>query len=129
LTMQQGIGAVGKDLELAASVRDGMMLDIHYIFKLAQNYGWLFFNRGDPIMLITGDWNFTPYSMQFQEIQKQGFHSAFDTAGWGLGFSFPTRLPLVRIDHGFSNDAQPINAEYVRLGDADHYGLLVEWAY
>lgn len=84
-------------------------------------------SRHQPL-LITGDFNLSPYSPHFGELlERTGLSDA--RAGRGLDFTWPTFFPLlgIPIDHCLVSDELAV-AEYRRLGrfGSDHYPILVK---
>jgi vancomycin resistance protein VanJ len=49
-------------------------------------------------VIITGDFNMPPRWLACRKITSR-YRDAFRAAGWGFGYTFPTRLPLARIDY------------------------------
>ena len=54
-------------------------------------------------MLIAGDTNLPDWSWLLHGGLGR-FHDAFEQAGWGFGYTFPTQRPWMRIDRMFAND-------------------------
>lgn len=111
---------------LAAGDVDGMRGQI----------GWRLYQRdrllagldevGDLPLLFGGDFNATPDSPLFDPIRAR-FRSAFERAGWGFGYTRPTRLPWVRIDQLWVDDRWAVARCWVGpdLG-SDHLPLIAE---
>lgn len=53
----------------------------------------------DPV-IVAGDFNTPPRGILYRRM-TQLCDDAFHVSGWGVGFTYPTRLPLLRIDHLF----------------------------
>jgi vancomycin resistance protein VanJ len=53
-------------------------------------------------LLIGGDFNTTPRGAMYSSLQAK-YNNAFEQAGWGFGFTYSARLPVIRIDHVWTN--------------------------
>jgi len=51
-------------------------------------------------VIIAGDFNTPPRGVLYRRMGRH-FQDAFRVAGWGPGYSYPTRFPLMRIDYLF----------------------------
>lgn len=75
-------------------------------------------------VVVTGDFNDTPYSVVYNRIRAV-LPSTFEDAGRGFGFSYNRAPGFIRIDHQFHSPAlTPLNFEtinYVRY--SDHYPI------
>ncbi len=92
-------------------------------------------------VIITGDFNMTPYTEDHQRMQADGYIDAFQVAGRGLGYTFPNGSawggswrfvpPLLRLDYVFYDahwtalDARVL----ARSGGSDHYPMIATLAY
>jgi vancomycin resistance protein VanJ len=57
---------------------------------------------GEYPVLLGGDFN-TPADSPLAEMVHSNYQSAFDDAGWGFGYSCPSRAPWARIDQIFGS--------------------------
>jgi vancomycin resistance protein VanJ len=53
-------------------------------------------------LLIGGDFNTTPRGAMYSSLRDK-YKNAFEQAGWGFGFTYNSRLPVIRIDHVWTN--------------------------
>lgn len=53
----------------------------------------------EPVVIV-GDFNTPPRGLTYCRIAKR-YRDAFDAAGWSLGYTFRSDLPMLRIDHIF----------------------------
>jgi vancomycin resistance protein VanJ len=53
-------------------------------------------------LLIAGDFNTTPRGAMYSSLRAK-YQNAFEQAGWGLGFTYSSRVPVIRIDHVWMN--------------------------
>ncbi|MCI5135335.1 MAG: hypothetical protein D3920_09750 [Candidatus Electrothrix sp. AW2] len=86
--------------------------------------------------IFAGDFNTTDKNIPYK-IMKLHLHNAHEEAGWGFGFTFPTRarrlgafFPFLRIDHIFySNDLYAVSARTLsKSGGSDHLPIVAELA-
>lgn len=76
--------------------------------------------------LLLGDFNITDQSPYYDRIIAAGFSDAFRAKGFGLGATFPSQLPLVRIDYIFvSPHFAPLSAAVGADHGSDHRAI---WA-
>lgn len=81
---------------------------------------------GEPL-LICGDFNLSPYSPYFRRFEQQS-HTANVRLGLGLGFSWPSFMPLlgIPIDHCFRRGPLvPAAVERMEPTGSDHYPVRV----
>jgi len=52
-------------------------------------------------VLLAGDFNTPPRGILYRRLRQQ-FDDAFTRMGWGTGYTFPSRLPVMRIDYIFA---------------------------
>lgn len=82
-------------------------------------------------MLAVGDFNTPTSSSLFRDIWS-GWQSAFDTAGWGYGFTspcntsrlWPTNTPWLRIDHVLCDGAWQIHTAGIGQTDGSDHRLV-----
>jgi endonuclease/exonuclease/phosphatase (EEP) superfamily protein YafD len=85
---------------------------------------WLLGRNGEP-MVLAGDFNAPEKTWN---VRFPGFVSAHETAGRGLGWTFPRRLPILRIDHVLGNNGIQLCAyETFDAGFSDHRGQLARF--
>jgi vancomycin resistance protein VanJ len=53
-------------------------------------------------LLIAGDFNTTPRGAMYSSLRAK-YQNAFEQAGWGFGFTYSSRVPVIRIDHVWTN--------------------------
>jgi vancomycin resistance protein VanJ len=53
-------------------------------------------------VLIAGDFNTTPRGAMYSSLRAK-YQNAFEQAGWGFGFTYSSRVPVIRIDHVWTN--------------------------
>lgn len=86
----------------------------------------------DKPVIVAGDFNATVVNYPYKKI-KQHLDNAFENAGSGFGFTFPSPArrmgiftPFMRIDHIFYSRQFDIHKSYVveQSGDSDHYPVV-----
>jgi endonuclease/exonuclease/phosphatase family metal-dependent hydrolase len=71
-----------------------------------------FINSSDPT-IIMGDWNMKPESRDWRKITHE-FQDAWNIAGKGAGFTYPSLRPRSRLDYLFvSPHFRVINADII----------------
>ncbi|MDO4263601.1 MAG: endonuclease/exonuclease/phosphatase family protein [Deinococcus sp.] len=80
--------------------------------------------RGMDRVLVAGDFNTPPRGRVYRALKADSVN-AWDAAGQGFGYTFPSRAPLLRIDHVFARGLTPVHAEVLPAGGSDHRGLRV----
>lgn len=89
--------------------------------------------QGGPTLLL-GDFNASSHSALVRTLKSAGLYDAFGESGWGLGSTFPARLPdmpdtpaLIRIDYIWHTaDFTARRARIGSDGGADHLPVLAE---
>ncbi len=79
--------------------------------------------------IIAGDFNTPPAGLAYGVLRGAGLRDAFEERGWGWGYTFPARQPLLRIDYVFHTAAW--DALHCRVGatdGSDHRPVLAELA-
>jgi vancomycin resistance protein VanJ len=56
----------------------------------------------DSPLLIGGDFNTTPRGAMYSSLRAK-YQNVFEQAGWGFGFTYSSRVPVIRIDHVWTN--------------------------
>ena len=83
----------------------------------------------DGPIIMCGDFNETPMSYVYRQMQKAGFTDTFTKVGRGIKPTYAGRLPLLRIDYMWANDkVQPLRFDRLRLKASDHYPIIMEFA-
>ncbi|WP_420597134.1 endonuclease/exonuclease/phosphatase family protein [Deinococcus sp.] len=80
-------------------------------------------------LIVVGDFNTPPRGRMYAAL-KTHFADAWDSAGRGLGYTFQSWRPVLRIDHVFARGLRPINAEVQPHSGSDHRALVarLRWA-
>lgn len=80
-------------------------------------------------VIVCGDFNDTPLSYVYRQMQKAGFVDTFTKVGHGIKPTYAGRLPLLRIDYIWANDkVTPLNFNRCRYKASDHYPVILEFA-
>ena len=83
---------------------------------------------GRPILLC-GDFNDTPLSYTYHQIEKAGFTDSFVVAGRGIGHTYAGKLPLLRIDYVLGNERiQTMKFKRLRYKGSDHYPIVMDFS-
>jgi vancomycin resistance protein VanJ len=75
-------------------------------------------------IIVAGDFN-TPPRGQVYRALTSSLNDAWDSAGRGLGYSFSSQTPVLRIDHVFVRGPEVVGAEVQPPGGSDHRALTV----
>ena len=82
----------------------------------------------DLPLIICGDFNDTPMSYTYNQMQNAGLKDAFITASRGIGKTYCGRLPLLRIDYFWYNDnIEIVDYNRIKQTTSDHYPLLISF--
>ena len=82
-------------------------------------------DRSIPV-LVGGDFNFPSDSPAFAPARRH-FRVGFDEAGWGYGYTYPSRLPWIRIDHILASPHWSVVRCWVGPDvGSDHFPLIAE---
>ena len=82
--------------------------------------------RSSYPMLIAGDFNTPPRGILYRRLRGR-FTDVFAQRGWGTGYTFPTRLPVMRIDFIFAdNGFTVLKCRRSALKASDHYAVTAE---
>jgi len=76
-------------------------------------------------LVACGDFN-TPARGQVYAELGQNLRNAFDTAGTGFGYTFPSNAPLVRIDHLWLREVRAVSAFVPDSRASDHRPLVAD---
>ena len=83
----------------------------------------------DGPAILCGDFNDTPMSYTYRQMQKAGFTDTFTKVGRGIKPTYAGKLPLLRIDYMWANDqVQPLNFKRYRVKASDHYPIILEFS-
>lgn len=79
--------------------------------------------------ILGGDFNTSPRGPNIRTLSSE-YTNAFDTAGLGLGWTYPSHRPVIRIDHLFSSaNLQPIRSRVGPSCSSDHRSVITDYAY
>jgi endonuclease/exonuclease/phosphatase family metal-dependent hydrolase len=80
-------------------------------------------------IIVCGDFNETPMSYVYRQMQKAGFTDTFTKVGRGIKPTYAGKLPLLRIDYMWANDqVRPMNFKRYRVKASDHYPIILEFS-
>lgn len=80
------------------------------------------------LTIIAGDFNLPPRGLAYWMITRR-YANSF-AAARGFGYTYPARLPLMRIDHVFTtNDMAPMRWRTINTGASDHLAVIVDVAF
>ena len=80
-------------------------------------------------VIVCGDFNETPMSYVYREMQKAGFIDTFTKVGRGIKPTYAGRLPMLRIDYIWANEKViPVCFNRYRQKASDHYPVILEFA-
>ncbi len=81
-------------------------------------------------VIITGDFNDTPVSYTYRRLVRQDLDDAFVRSGSGIGSTYVTRLPVLRIDYILhSRELESFYFDSPRIVMSDHYPLKCEFSF
>ena len=85
--------------------------------------------ESDSSLLVGGDFN-APVGGTFSGIEKSGLHDAFEKAGRGYGYTFPSILPMIRLDRVlYSPDIlEPLDCFVEDVG-SDHLAVVADFRF
>lgn len=79
-------------------------------------------------ILVCGDFNDTPMSFTYKQMQEAGFVDSFTKVGRGIKPTYAGKLPLMRIDYIWGNGkVQPLNFKRFRNKASDHYPIMLDF--
>lgn len=82
----------------------------------------------DAPVIMCGDFNETPMSYNYREIQKEGFFDTFTKVGHGIKPTFAGNLPLLRIDYAWATKGvTPLSFKRYRYKASDHYPIILDF--
>ena len=80
-------------------------------------------------VIVCGDFNETPLSYNYRQMQKAGFVDTFTKVGHGIKPTYAGKLPLLRIDYAWANDGvTPLDFKRYRWKASDHYPIILDFA-
>ena len=83
----------------------------------------------DAPVIVCGDFNDTPLSYTYRQMQKAGFVDTFTKVGRGIKPTYAGKLPLMRIDYIWSNDkVKPLKFQRLRYKASDHYPVMLDFS-
>lgn len=88
-------------------------------------------------VILTGDFNFTDQSSDYQALLKIGLTDAYRSAGYGLGFTWPANrtpsvniwpaIPFARVDYLFCTTELTVDfAQVLTKTGSDHLPILID---
>lgn len=82
----------------------------------------------DGPTILCGDFNDTPMSYTYRQMQKAGFVDTFTKVGRGIKPTYAGKLPLLRIDYIWANEGvTPLNFKRYRYKASDHYPIILDF--
>ena len=83
----------------------------------------------DGPIVVCGDFNDTPMSFTYKQMQKSGFVDSFTKVGHGIKPTYAGKLPLMRIDYIWGNNqVKPLNFKRIRYKASDHYPVMLDFS-
>lgn len=81
--------------------------------------------KADPAerVIIAGDFNSAATDRNFSEIES-GFSDTRREVGGGFGFTWPSILPVTRLDHIMVRGLDPVSDEVLGRGTSDHRAIV-----
>jgi endonuclease/exonuclease/phosphatase (EEP) superfamily protein YafD len=80
-------------------------------------------------IIMCGDFNDTPMSFTYRQMQKAGFVDSFTKVGRGIKPTYAGKLPLMRIDYIWGNDkVKPLKFKRFRYKASDHYPIMLDFS-
>ena len=77
-------------------------------------------------VIITGDFNDIPQSYNYRQISS-AYCDAFIEAGTGMGKTFRSKIPGLRIDYAFTNEKLNVTNHYIpKIHLSDHYPIITQ---
>lgn len=82
----------------------------------------------DGPIVVCGDFNDTPMSFTYKQMQKAGFVDSFTKVGRGIKPTYGGKLPLMRIDYIWGNGkVKPLYFKRFRDKASDHYPIMLDF--
>lgn len=76
-------------------------------------------------LVLCGDFNTPPRGLFYRRLRAQ-LNDGFAQAGNGLGLSFPSRFPLLRIDYVWTRGARAVAVRVDKAGASDHRMVIAD---
>ncbi|WP_266368286.1 endonuclease/exonuclease/phosphatase family protein [Tellurirhabdus rosea] len=126
ITEAEGASTAKKEARgIIRSLREGFTLRRDQVRILEEHIG-----RSPHPVIVCGDFNDTPYSVVYGRLRRQ-LSNAFESAGWGVDFSYHKPPGFIRIDNQFY-DSRSLNAlSFATLKEynfSDHYPIIGAYA-
>ncbi|MET0853671.1 MAG: endonuclease/exonuclease/phosphatase family protein [Microterricola sp.] len=96
----------------AQSDRDGMLTELAAIVERDEN----------ERVLVMGDFNATSTDPALRALQQSVSEPNQTTAS--LGFTWPSAMPMARIDHIFQHGLEAVDSSVVEAGESDHLAVV-----
>ena len=77
-------------------------------------------------VIVAGDFNSASSDRYFEQMTDDLTDSR-EAVGGGFGFTWPSRLPVTRLDHSLSRGLEPVADEVMDRGTSDHRAVLVSY--
>ena len=77
-------------------------------------------------VIVAGDFNSASADRYFEQMTDDLTDSR-EAVGGGFGFTWPSRLPVTRLDHSLSRGLEPVADEVMDRGTSDHRAVLVSY--
>ena len=77
-------------------------------------------------VIVAGDFNSASSDRYFEQMTDDLTDSR-EAVGGGFGFTWPSRLPVTRLDHSLSRGLEPVADEVMDRGTSDHRAVLVAY--
>lgn len=83
----------------------------------------------DRPVIMCGDFNDTPLSYTYRQMQKAGFMDSFTKVGRGIKPTYAGKLPLMRIDYIWGNSQiKPLDFRRIHYKASDHYPIVLDFS-
>jgi endonuclease/exonuclease/phosphatase (EEP) superfamily protein YafD len=110
-----------RDLLPDSITQRGAQFDL--LLRIAQSTS----DAGHAVLLV-GDFNTPPRGRLYSRLASR-YEDAFCAAGWGLGYTFHSDVPVMRIDYVWANSHwQTLSARAIDTTASDHRPLVVDLA-
>jgi len=80
----------------------------------------------DRALLVVGDFNAVAWHAPFRRLGRADLHDVHDLLGRGLSGSWPSPMPLLRLDHALvRRPVVPVSIVDLKIPGSDHLGFVV----